>query len=180
MRRLPALLLGVGLAVAPSSAVAGPDKPDPEVETFESYTFTSRARLGVLVIQLTPELRKHFGAAEDRGVLIGRIEPKSAAAAAGLMVGDVITDVRGTSVDDAPDVISALAPAKAGEKVALQVIRNGKPLSLTATMTENRRPSGALESRRLDGTWPKWLRDMFETWPSPLPDKPSPQRSTST
>jgi C-terminal processing protease CtpA/Prc len=179
MRRLPALLLGASLAVAPvSGALAKPDdtktNPDP-VETFQSFTMTSRARLGIMVIQLTPELRTHFGAASDRGVLVGRVEPKSAAAEAGLAVGDVITEVRGTAVEEATDVISALAPAKKGEKVTVQVMRDGKQVSLTATMTDE--PSRVFDSK-LDGKWPTWFRDMFQTWPFDPPSKPN--HSTST
>lgn len=185
MRRLPALLLGASLAVAPVGALAKPDdtKTKPDVEMFESFTVTSRARLGVMVIQLTPELRTHFGADADRGVLVGRVEPKSAAAAAGLAVGDVITDVRGTIVDDAADVINALAPAKAGEKVSLQVMRDGKAVTLTATMTDDPSPARVFDSK-LDGRWPSWFRELFETWPLPgmadPPGKRLPERSTST
>jgi len=175
MRRLQALLI-TGLAVAPMSALAAPNKPNPETtETFESFTITNRARLGVLVMQLTPELRTHFGATADRGVLVGRVEPKSAAAAAGLAVGDVITEVRGNAVDDARDMISALAPAKGGEKVTLQVIRDGKPLALTATMRDSPAPTDAFE-RHLESTWPRWFHELFD-WP---PGKQVPERSTST
>ena len=56
-------------------------------DTFEWST--SKGRLGVLVMSLTPELRKHFGAAEDRGAMIARVEPLSPAALAGLKPGDV-------------------------------------------------------------------------------------------
>ena len=37
-------------------------------QIFDKYELsTSRPRLGVMVMSLTPELRKHLGAAEDRG-----------------------------------------------------------------------------------------------------------------
>ena len=183
MRRLPALLLGACLAVAPvSGALAEPEntKPNPDT-TFESFTVTSRARLGVMVIQLTPELRTHFGASSDRGVLVGRVEPKSAAAAAGLAVGDVVTEVGGNVIADARDVIHALSKAKKGDKVTVQVMRDGKQLALTATMTES--PARALDSK-LDERWPSWFRDMFQTWPFHGFDEPQskrlPERSTST
>lgn len=151
MRRLSSLLCAAGLAVAPLSAAAD---PSPTVETFEWSTVTSRARLGVMVIGITPELRKHFGAAEDRGVLIGRVEPKSAAEAAGLEVGDVIVEVRGQRVDSAPDVLSALAPIKQGDTVSLSVIRDRKPMTLTAKLTTP-------PSTGADATPPRWLDDWF-------------------
>jgi membrane-associated protease RseP (regulator of RpoE activity) len=153
MRRLSSLLCAAGLAVAPLSAAADPS-PAPTVETFEWSTVTSRARLGVMVIGITPELRKHFGAAEDRGVLVGRVEAKSAAEAAGLEVGDVIVEVRGQSVDSAPDVLSALAPAKQGDSVSIAVIRDGKPMTLTAKLTTP-------PSTGADAAPPRWLDDWF-------------------
>lgn len=151
MRRLSLLLCVAGLAVAPLAAAAD---PSPTVETFEWSTVTSRARLGVMVIGITPELRKYFGAAEDRGVLIGRVEPKSAAEAAGFEVGDVIVEVRGQRVDSAPDVLSALAPVKQGDTVSVSVIRGGKPMTLTAKLTTP-------PSTGADAAPPRWLDDWF-------------------
>ena len=177
MRRLQALLIGAGLAVAPAAfAHPNPDKPTkPDTEsTFESFTVTSRARLGVMVIQLTPELRTHFGAADDRGVLVGRVEPRSAAEAAGLRVGDVLTEVKGTAVDDAMDVIKALAPLEKDETVNLQVIRDGKSLALTATMRDKRSPAPSsmmFDQHRV----PKWFRHFMDDWDdddTPQPSKP--------
>jgi membrane-associated protease RseP (regulator of RpoE activity) len=152
MRRLFScfLLCAAALAGAPSAAA----EPSPTVETFEWSTVTSRARLGVMVIGITPELRKHFGAAEDRGVLIGRVEPKSAAEAAGLEVGDVIVEVRGQRVDSAPDVLSALAPVKQGDTVSLSVIRDRKPMTLMAKLTTP-------PSTGADAAPPRWLDDWF-------------------
>ena len=190
MRRLFPLLCAAGLAVAPLSAAADPqpsDRPSaarPQIETFEWSTATDHARLGVMVIGLTPELRKHFGAAEDRGVLIGRVEPKSAAAAAGLAVGDLIVEVRGRAVDSAGDVLSALAPAKQGDTVSIAVIRDHKPLTLQAKLTTPPPRAGAASPRWLNDWFeemrrgfrnPDWFEDMLPPWPSP---RPEPDRST--
>lgn len=153
MRRLFPLLCAAGLAVAPSPAAAEP----PAVETFEWSSVTSRARLGVMVIGITPELRKHFGAAEDRGVLVGRVAPKSAAEAAGLEVGDVLVEVGGNAVDSAGDVLSALAPVKQGEGISLAVIRDRKPLTLHATLTAPAPDRGGAAA-----TPPRWLDDWFD------------------
>ena len=163
MRRLVSLLCAAGLAVAPLSAAADPSPnpapsppgPAPTVETFEWSTVTSRARLGVMVIGITSELRKHFGAAADRGVLVGRVEPRSAAEAAGLRVGDVIVEVRGEGVDTAGDVISALATVKQNDSVSIGVIRDRKPLTLTAKLTSP--PTAGT-----DVAPPRWLDDWFQ------------------
>jgi S1-C subfamily serine protease len=110
----------LGIVAASSSAVA--DK-------------TRTPRLGVQVIGLTTELRAHFGAATDRGVLVGRVEPGSAAARGGILVGDVIVAVDGVPVADAADVRAALVGKKAGAKVDVDVVRDGATRTITATMT---------------------------------------------
>lgn len=160
MRRLFPLLCAAGLAVAPSLAAAdrapadrAPADRAPRIETFEWSTMTSRGRLGVMVIGITPELRKHFGAADDRGILVGRVEPRSDAEAAGLRVGDVIVEVRGSAITSASDVLSALGSVKQGDTVSLTVVRDGKPLTLQAKMTSA--PSA-------DAAPPRWLDDWFD------------------
>lgn len=155
MRKLSACLVAASLALVQTSASAGPeraDRPDPwaHVETMEWST--SQGRLGVLVMSITPELRAYFGAPSERGVLVAKVEPGSPAANAGVKVGDVIVGVRGEMVDDAGDVISALAGTKAGDKVEVQLVRDKKTMSLEATMTSTA-PS-SMQSF-------KWLREAF-------------------
>lgn len=170
MRRHHApLIAGLAVALSGSSAFAGPGdnikQPDSE-ETFQSITVAGRARLGVMVIQLTPELREHFGVSKDRGVLVGRVEPGSAAAAAGLAVGDIVTEVRGDTIEDARDVIAALAPAKKDEKVTISVVRDSKALTLSATMRDDPSPwRSMMLDRRSSQQWPEWFRDFFDVSP---------------
>ncbi|HWU87647.1 MAG TPA: PDZ domain-containing protein [Kofleriaceae bacterium] len=152
------------LMAAPASAIAKPHDRRPDdswTETYAWSTATSRGRLGVMVIGLTPELRSHFGAPSDRGVLIGRVEPKSAAATAGLAVGDILTAVRGKAVDSAADVLSVLAKAKKDDTVSLSVIRDRKPLTLSAKMLDDPPPP------MVKAPWPGWMKDWFDAFPAP-------------
>src|SRR5687767_969983 len=139
MRRFQTLLIAAGLAAAPVGAVAEPlhkQAPPPQtVDKIERTEVSSKGRLGATVIRLTPELRKHFGAAEDRGVLVASVRPGSAAAAAGLRVGDLIVDVRGRGIDGAADVLSALADARKGQDVTIGIVRDRKPMSIAVKLT---------------------------------------------
>ena len=97
-------------------------------------------RLGIMVVPLTPELRRHFRAPADRGVLIGRIEPNAAASHAGLRVGDVLVRVGPRQVRSADDVIQALAAQGSG-RIRLVAIRDGSPVRLDAFIpAQNARP----------------------------------------
>jgi membrane-associated protease RseP (regulator of RpoE activity) len=166
MRRLQGLLIMAAMMAAPAGAVAGPHRDkgpksdDAQSETFEWQMSTGRARLGVTVIGLTPELRTHFGATEKQGVLVGHVEEKSAAAAAGLAVGDVLIEVKGVDVDSARDVLRALAKVKKDETVDLTVIRDHKQLTLTAKMLNDPGPVNMNEL-------PSWIRDWFKSVPRP-------------
>lgn len=158
MRRIPALLCVAGLAAAPASAAASPSS-DPwstaQTQTVEKFEWsTSKGRLGVMVMSLTPELRKHFGTPEDRGVLVAHVETGTPAASAGIEVGDVIVEVHGRKIDAAPDVLSALADVGKGEHAKIELVRDGKSRTLDATLADNARASMMLS--------PPWLRDWMK------------------
>lgn len=158
MRRIPALLCVAGLAAAPASAAARPSC-DPwstaQTQTVEKFDWsTSKGRLGVMVIGLTPELRKHFGAPEDRGVLVAHVDPGTPAAAAGIEVGDVVVEVHGRKIDAAPDVLSALADLGKGEHAKIKLVRDGNSRTLDATLADNVRAS-MISS-------PPWFRDWMK------------------
>ena len=95
-----------------------------------------RGFLGVHVAELTPELRRHFHADEDAGVLVSRVEPDSPAAVAGIRVGDVLVAVDGKSVEGALDLREAVAPKRDGDVVGVDLVREGRRLSLDATLQE--------------------------------------------
>jgi membrane-associated protease RseP (regulator of RpoE activity) len=122
------------------------------VERFEWST--SKGRLGVMVMSLTPELRKHLGAPEDRGVIVAHVDPATPAAKAGIEVGDVIVEVRGRKIETAPDVLAAVEDLGKGQQVKLTVVRDGTSRSLDATLA-NDAPAIASFSR-------SWLRDFMK------------------
>jgi hypothetical protein len=106
-----------------------------------------RGFLGVHVLELTPELRRHFQAGEDAGVLVSKVEEGSPAAQAGIAVGDVLTAVDGDAVASSWDLRRALAPRREGDGVAVDVVRDGRPRQLTASLAE--REGRVLELGRL-------------------------------
>jgi S1-C subfamily serine protease len=120
-----------------------------------------------MVMSLTPELRSHFGAASDKGVLVAKVEPGSAAAKAGIKVGDVLVDVKGNTVDEASDVIAALSDAKSGDAVKIGLVRDHKQMSLDATIGST---SSAKTSAKKE---PDWLKRMFPWF---RPDRDAPER----
>ena len=91
----------------------------------------SRGRLGVTVQSLTPELEEYFGA-RNGGVLVSSVAQNSAAAAAGLKPGDVITAINGRPLNDSGDLTRELSDLS-GE-VTIAVLRDKKEITLKATL----------------------------------------------
>ena len=79
---------------------------------------------------MTGALREYFGAPEDRGVLVVRVDADRAAGSAGLRVGDVIIAVAGEAADKPLDLIREVARAPAGDPLALEVVRRGESLRI--------------------------------------------------
>lgn len=166
MRRIQALLVTAALAAAPAGAAAGPSHDSSSTRTFERFEWsTSKGRLGAMVMSLTPELRAYFGAATDRGVLVAHVDPGTPAAEAGITPGDVIVEVHGRTIDAATDVLSAIADVTKGQKVAIQLVRDRKPMSLDVTLTGDARPN------LFDPTWTRipWLRELMKPLATPAP-----------
>ena len=99
-----------------------------------------RGYLGIGLVDLTPELRAHFGVPEDAGVMISSVEDGSPADKAGLKVGDVLTSLDGKDVESSWDLRSRVRDSKEGEQVAMQVWRDGKAQNLSATIALRERP----------------------------------------
>jgi len=116
------------------------DSDDPEASA------GPRGYLGALLTDLTPELRTHFGASAEAGVMVGRVEPGSPAEAAGLQVGDVITALDGERVATGGDVRRRIRALADGETAALEVRRDGKLLNLNATVVQRQVPE--VDARR--------------------------------
>jgi membrane-associated protease RseP (regulator of RpoE activity) len=89
-----------------------------------------RGFLGVMLDDLTSELRQHFGAPEDAGVLVARVEADSPAAVAGVKVGDVITSLDGEWVRSSHDVRRRVRGMDEGQTVRMDLVRGGRPMTL--------------------------------------------------
>jgi hypothetical protein len=97
-----------------------------------------RGFIGVSLVEITPELRVHYGAPKDAGVLVSEVRADTPAAKAGLEVGDVITEVDGKRVAGSGDVSRGIRGRNPGETVQLDVVRDRASRKLTVTVGERR------------------------------------------
>ncbi len=96
---------------------------------------TNRPVLGVQLVEPTAELREHLGGPGDAGVLVSKVLPGMPAEDAGVEVGDLIVAIDGEEVEDAGDLVSGLK-GKHGETVELEIVRDGRSLTLDASLPE--------------------------------------------
>jgi hypothetical protein len=99
-----------------------------------------RGYLGVGLVDLTPELRTHFGAPDDAGVMVSSVEDGSPADKAGFKVGDILTSLDGKDIESSWDIRSRVRELKEGEQVPFQVWRDGKAQNISATIAMRERP----------------------------------------
>jgi len=103
-----------------------------------------RPKLGVQLVDATPELREHLGGDAETGVLVGKVMRGMPAEAAGVEVGDLIESINGEPIEDAGDLIEALAETE-DETITLGVIRDGRPMDIDVVIPdpeEQNRPTG--------------------------------------
>jgi hypothetical protein len=125
-------------------------------------------------VEMTPELRQHFGAPKDAGVFVGSVEKDGPAARAGLQVGDILTKVDGDTIASSRELVRAIRHRKPGETVSVELLRKGTAKTVSVTVAERKdREMRVGEMRGPDGDWNwdgGWNRDW--NWRTPHPGHP--------
>ncbi|RME61750.1 MAG: DegQ family serine endoprotease [Candidatus Dadabacteria bacterium] len=82
-------------------------------------------KLGIIVKDLTPELREQLGARTKHGVVIEKVRPNSIAYLSGLRQGDVIISVNGKKIRNVGELKAALSKDALAKGVRLVVETQG-------------------------------------------------------
>ena len=93
-----------------------------------------RGWLGLEVQALTPELAESFGLLDSPGILVAGVYRDGPAALAGLQPGDVILKIAEEHAQDGRTSMNQVARMSPGGTVKIDILRNGQPRSLTATI----------------------------------------------
>ncbi|MCC7535982.1 MAG: trypsin-like peptidase domain-containing protein [Deltaproteobacteria bacterium] len=102
----------------------------------QAHGRVARSFVGVGFQPLTPELANGFGISGRRGALVSSVSPGMPAARAGIRPGDVITAVNGILVTEDRDFLREVMRAPVGSRLALDVIRDGRPLRVEVVTVE--------------------------------------------
>ncbi len=95
--------------------------------------------IGVYLQELTPELSKHFGVEEGKGLCIGKVHENSPAEKAGLQVGDVIVKADGERVERVTELQKLIQDKDKGEKISIEYLRDKKKKTVEVVIEEEER-----------------------------------------
>lgn len=104
------------------------------VEDIKKYGTVQRGLLGIAGMDVDAELAKKEGLKVNRGVYVGEFSEISAALAAGIEKGDVITAINGAKVDDFGQLQSEIGRYRPGDVVEVSVDRKGTKKTYKVTL----------------------------------------------
>jgi serine protease Do len=95
-----------------------------------------RGMIGVQVQNVTPELAKSFGLSEPKGALVAEVNPGTPAEKAGIQRGDIIIEFNDHPIHEMNELPRLVAETAPGTKATVKVLRSGKEMAFTLTVTE--------------------------------------------
>ena len=96
----------------------------------------TRGWIGVQIQPVTAEIAESLGMKRSEGALVAEPQAGSPAAKAGILSGDVITEVNGHAVKDARELAKQIGAMAPGNTAKLTIWRNGEEKTLSLTLAE--------------------------------------------
>ncbi|MEL6539364.1 MAG: Do family serine endopeptidase [Bacteroidota bacterium] len=134
-------LIGINTAIStPTGAFAGYSFAIPSsivekvVADLKKYGTVQRAILGIIIRNMNAELAKEKQLTQVSGVYIVDVHKQSAAAAAGLKSGDIVTAINGRKVKNTSQLQEQIALYKPNEKIRVTYLRKNKERTVTVTL----------------------------------------------
>ncbi len=105
--------------------------------------------IGVHFQTIDQSIKKNLRNQVNRGVLLTGLYQDSPGAQAGLRLGDVIVSVNEKQIKEMGDLIQSVGESSVESKLLVQVIRDGKPLSVYVKVEERRADDDLASKNRL-------------------------------
>jgi serine protease Do len=102
------------------------------------YGHLSRPYIGITFQSVTPQIAMAYHLPAQWGVYITRVATNSPAGDAGLKVGDIITGINATAIDENHSYLNVLYTYKPGDTVTLDVTRDNQSIKVQVTLGESK------------------------------------------
>ena len=132
--------IGLGFAIPSSLA-------EPVVAQLKANGRVERGLLGVQIQPVTEELAQSMALGSEKGALVAQVQPDSPALAAGIKSGDVIKSVDDKNIDSIRDLTRMISAIKPGTSVKLGVWRDGKDMSMTAKVGDQKDEAAVVKTK---------------------------------
>jgi serine protease Do len=119
--------MGIGFAIPSNMA-------QPIMKSLIEHGHVDRGFLGVGIQNIDQTLATALGLPNNDGVLVSDVQQGEAGAKAGVQRGDVIVNVNGKAVRSTGELRNAIAANGAGKTVKVEIVRQGKHLTLPVTL----------------------------------------------
>jgi serine protease Do len=96
----------------------------------------SRSWLGVMIQNITPELKAKLGLGTDEGALVSDVVSSGPAEKAGIKRGDVILQFDGKAIQNSRDLPFVVASTPIGKTVVVEVMRDNQRINLQVKTEE--------------------------------------------
>ena len=93
-----------------------------------------KGRIGVMVAELTDEIRTKSGLTEKKGVYVKDVFADTSAMEGGIKKEDIILSINGTDVLNVPQFLSLAGSYRAGEELSVSLWRNGEKTTKKITL----------------------------------------------
>ncbi|MDX5628522.1 MULTISPECIES: serine endoprotease DegP [unclassified Brenneria] len=122
--------IGIGFAI-PSNMVKS------LVAQIVEFGEVKRGELGITGTELNSDLAQAMKVDAQRGAFVSQVQPKSAAAEAGIKAGDVIVSLNGKAISSFAALRAQVGSLPVGSKLSLGLLRDGKPVTVTVTLQQS-------------------------------------------
>ncbi len=145
---------GVGFAIPSNYAISLAQS----IIAGEEPTYAS---LGITMTTVDSSIAERYGFAADSGAYVSSVTEGSAAANAGIKVGDIVTAFDGKEIASSSDLMLEVRTKKPGDTVTVTVNRDGEVMDLQATLGKSEQPQATTEQQNSSGDSGSNILDFF-------------------
>jgi serine protease Do len=121
--------IGIGFSIPSNMAKA-------DVEQLRNYGHPRRGWLGVRIQQVTPDIAESLGLHDPSGAMVAGVNDGGPAANANIRNGDIILKFNNQDVKEMRNLPRIVADSEVGQKVPVLLWRDGKEVTVQATLAE--------------------------------------------